>query len=237
MCRPVEAHERGDVDELDDRGDHDRGQRRLGELLEQPGEEQQRDAPSAPRRPGPTAATSRPRTAVDRRLREAAVDDHAAGEAGGEVGRAEAEQLAVRVDLVVVPGRVGLGRAERPRRSRRASRRPRRRRGRGSRRAPTSGRPSDGSPLSMWPTISTPCWSRSKTVTAAMPSSTADERAGHDRRDRSAGRATSAERQRAPTSSVQAARVAELARAGPRAARRSRRRPSRRRTASAAGRR
>ena len=40
---PVEGDERPDVDELDERGDHDRGERRLGKLLEQPGEEQERD--------------------------------------------------------------------------------------------------------------------------------------------------------------------------------------------------
>ena len=39
----VELDERADVDELDQRRDHDRGERRLRQLLEQAGEEEQRD--------------------------------------------------------------------------------------------------------------------------------------------------------------------------------------------------
>ena len=39
----VEATQRGDVDQLDDGGDHHRGERRLGQLLEEPGEEEQGD--------------------------------------------------------------------------------------------------------------------------------------------------------------------------------------------------
>ena len=50
--------------------------------------------------------------AVHRGLREAAVDQHAAREARGDVGGTQTEQLAVRVDLVVVPCRVGLRCAE-----------------------------------------------------------------------------------------------------------------------------
>ena len=49
---------------------------------------------------------------VHRGLRQAAVDDHAAGEPRCDVRRAQPHQLAVRVDVVVVPGRVDLGRAE-----------------------------------------------------------------------------------------------------------------------------
>jgi hypothetical protein len=37
----VELDQRANVDELDQRGDHDRCQRRLGQLLEEPGEEEQ----------------------------------------------------------------------------------------------------------------------------------------------------------------------------------------------------
>jgi hypothetical protein len=54
----------------------------------------------------------RPTAGVHRGLREAAVHDHAARKARAEVGGTHAEQFAVRVDLVVVSRRVGLGRAE-----------------------------------------------------------------------------------------------------------------------------
>ena len=50
--------------------------------------------------------------AVDRGLREAAVDHHAAGQPGAEVGRAEADSSRFGVDVVVVARRVGLGGAE-----------------------------------------------------------------------------------------------------------------------------
>jgi hypothetical protein len=50
--------------------------------------------------------------AVDRGLGEAAVDDHPAGQPGGHVGRPEADELAVGVDLVVLARGVGLGGAE-----------------------------------------------------------------------------------------------------------------------------
>ena len=107
----VEPHERGHVDELDHRRDHHRRQRRLRQALEQAGEEQQRDDRQH-RHDEPRHLALRAGAAVDRGLREAAVDDHPARQAGGEVGAAEPDHLAVGVDLVVVPGRVGLGRAE-----------------------------------------------------------------------------------------------------------------------------
>ena len=93
------------------RRDHDGGERRLGQLLEQAGQEQQRhDGQHGDDEPGDLALG--PGAAVDGRLREAAVDHHAARQARSEVRGAEAEQLAVGVDLVVVPGGVGLGRAQ-----------------------------------------------------------------------------------------------------------------------------
>jgi hypothetical protein len=39
----VQGDQRADVDELDHGGVHNRGERRLGQLLEEPGEDQQRD--------------------------------------------------------------------------------------------------------------------------------------------------------------------------------------------------
>jgi len=53
-------------------------------------------------RPGPGGA-------VDGGLGQAPADDHAAGQAGAEVGRTHAEQLAVGVDLIMLAGRIRLG--------------------------------------------------------------------------------------------------------------------------------
>ena len=123
-------------------------------------------------------------------------------EPGAEVGGAEAEQLAVGVDLVVGAGGVGLGRAEalgeadehdpgRSRRRRRGSRRSRARRAARS----TAARCRCGRRSRR------PWSSRSKSFTATTPKSDGDERAGHDRRD-----APQAEHDRrarpAPTTSV-----------------------------------
>ena len=111
MAVRYRAIERRDVDQLDHGRDHHRGQGRLGQVLEQAGQEQQGEdgegGHDQPRhlRPGPGAA-------VHGGLGEAAVDHHAAGQARPQVGGAEAEQLPVGVDLVVVPGRIGLGRAQ-----------------------------------------------------------------------------------------------------------------------------
>ena len=107
----IEATDGGDVDELDDGGDDDGGQRRLGQVLEQAGEEQQRDdGQHGDDEPGHL----RPGTGgtVHRRLRQAAVDDHPRGQPTAEVRRAESDQLAVGVDLVVRPRGVRLRCAE-----------------------------------------------------------------------------------------------------------------------------
>ena len=152
-------------------------------------------------------APAEPLTAVFDRL---PLTTMPAAQPGAEVGGAEAEQLAVGVDLVVLAGGVGLGRAEPLGEAdehdpgRRAdgvevvvrSRRP-------------SGSPTDGSPLSMWPTISTPWSSRSNSSTATMPRSTATSEPGttgaHRRRPSTTASDSSADDERA------ALRVAELA--------------------------
>ena len=108
---PVEPAKRREVDQLDHRGDHHGGQRGLGQLLEEGGQEEQGDDRQGRHdqardlAPGAGAA-------VDRGLRERAVDDHPAGQSRGQVGRAEAEELGARVDRVVVLRGVRLGRAE-----------------------------------------------------------------------------------------------------------------------------
>jgi hypothetical protein len=53
-----------------------------------------------------------PAPPVDRRLGQAAVDDHAGGQAGAEVGGAEADQLTVGIDVVALLRGVGLRRGE-----------------------------------------------------------------------------------------------------------------------------
>ena len=99
---PVEPDQGADVDELDQRGDHDGAERCLGKVLEEAGQEEQRDdredGDDQPGQLRPGAGGS-----VDGGLREAAVDDHPARQAGADVGGAQAHELAVRVDLVVVP--------------------------------------------------------------------------------------------------------------------------------------
>ena len=158
-------------------------ERRLGQVLEQAGEEQQRDdrqhRHDQARQLG--AGAAEPLTAVFDRL---PLTTMPLPEPGAEVGGAEADQLAVGVDLVVVAGGVGLGRAEalgeadehdadRRRAPAQVVVEARRRRA-GRRRAARE---------SMWPTISTPWSSRSKILTATMPKSDRDERPGYDRRD------------------------------------------------------
>ncbi len=111
-AEPVQPHERTHVHELDECGDDHRGERRLGKLLEQPGQEEQRHD----RQPGHDEAripvTSRPAeplTAVFERLPFTTMPLE---RPEADVGRAEAEKLAVGVDLVVVLDGVRLGGTE-----------------------------------------------------------------------------------------------------------------------------
>ena len=107
----VQIDEGSDVDELDHRRDHDGGEGRLGQVLEQRGQEQQgHDREDGDGEPG-QLRSSTGRT-VDGGLGEAAVDDHAAGQPGADVRGAESDQLPVRIDLVVLSSGVRLGRAE-----------------------------------------------------------------------------------------------------------------------------
>ena len=75
--QPVEALQCTDIDELDHRGDHDRAERRLREVLEQRGQKEQRhdrqggDDEARHLRVGSGGA-------VHRRLGQAPVHDHAA---------------------------------------------------------------------------------------------------------------------------------------------------------------
>ena len=95
----VEPREGRHVDELDHRRDHHRGEGGLRQALEEPGQQQQgHDGHHGHDEPRHLALGAR--AAVDRGLGQAAVDDHAARQAGGEVRGAEPEQLAVRVDVV-----------------------------------------------------------------------------------------------------------------------------------------
>ena len=139
--------------------DDDGGERRLGQLLEQAGEEEQgHDRQRGHDQPGHLALGTG--AAVDGGLREAAVDHHPARQARTEVCGPEAEQLGVGVDLVVMPGGVGLGR---PQALRKADQHDADRAA-GKLQvllARMSGSPSDGRPPSMFPTIATPCSSRS----------------------------------------------------------------------------
>ena len=107
----VELDQARHVDEPDHRGDDHGGERRLGKVLEEPRQEEQRDHGEArrdERRELRAGACGR----VDGGLGEAAADDHAAGQAGGEVGAAESDQFAVGVDALVLARAVGLGRCE-----------------------------------------------------------------------------------------------------------------------------
>ena len=109
--RVVEVDQGGHVDELDDRGDHDGGQCRLGQVLEEPGEEEQRHNGQGGR-DQPRQLRARTGGRVDRCLGEAAADHHAAAQAGGEVGATQRDEFAVGVDVLVVAGGVGLRRRQ-----------------------------------------------------------------------------------------------------------------------------
>ena len=108
---PVEPAQGGDVDQLDDRGDHDGGQGGLRQLFEQAGQEQQREhGERGDREPADLGAGAG--AAVDGGLGQAAVDDHPGGQTGAEVRHAETGQLAVGVDVVARPGGVRLRRRQ-----------------------------------------------------------------------------------------------------------------------------
>ena len=104
----VEHEQRREVDQLDHRRDHDRRQGGFGEVLEQPGQrEQSEDRQRGDDQPRELAAGAR--GSVDGGLRETAIDDHPAGQPGGDVRRAEPEELAVGFDLLVLARGIGLG--------------------------------------------------------------------------------------------------------------------------------
>ena len=113
-----------------------------------------------------------PGSAVDGGLGEAAVDDHPARQSRADVRAAEADQLTIGIDRIVMLGGVRLGGAQslgepdqhHP--------------------APAAGEldeiveadirhPQRGQAASMWPTISTPWSSRLNTSTAMIPRITA----------------------------------------------------------------
>ena len=130
---------------------------------------------------------------------------------GAEVGGAEPDQLAVGVDLVVVPRRVGLGRAEPLGEAdeHHADRRRRRGRGSGERRRPagrtTAGRSRCGRRSRRRAA------SRSKSCDGGDPEQHGDQRARARPARTSCSPSTSDERERAPTSEREPARVAEVA--------------------------
>ena len=176
----------------------------------------------------PETCDLRPGAAVDRRLGEAAVDDHAGRQTGAGVGGAEAEELLVGVDVVAGARRVGLGGAETLGEADRA-RRPRRDPPRLEVvvEADAVGEPERGQAGRRWCRRSRhPCSSRLNSV---------DER-GRRARRRRANRAPRGNYRRspstrpasedAPTSERRPVGVAEGGRRGPRASRRSCRRPS-----------
>ena len=83
-----------------------------GRFLEQPGEEQQGD--DGERGDGETGHTwlLAPAFTLTAVLARVPFNDHACGEPGADVGRADADQLAVRVDLEALPRGVVLGGSE-----------------------------------------------------------------------------------------------------------------------------
>ena len=230
---PVEGGQGREVDQLDHGRDHHRGQGGLGQVLEQAGQEQQGDDGEGGHdqardlRAGPGGA-------VDGGLGEAAVDHHAAGQAGPEVGRAQAEQLPVGVDLVVVPWPRRSWPRPGPRRSRPASPRP----------PPVPGPGSRPRPPPAPPAPAARCRSGRRSPRRGRPG-----RAATRPRSRPGRRPVS----RAPSERIAAARAPGPGRPGrpaawsrwsgrdrrapPTAARRSSRRPPRPRTGRAAARR
>ena len=190
----VELHEGAHVDELDDGGDDDGGERGLGQILEEPGEEEQRDDGQG-RRKQPRSLRARTGRRVDGRLGEAAADHHAAGHPGGEVGAPEGHQLAVGVESCPASRRPSPPPA--PPRTRSASRRSRRRPVGRRHRARCRARPSDGRPLAIDPTVGT---SRPKALAAAIAPTTATSGPGTRGASRRRPKITASEH--APTSNV-----------------------------------
>ena len=101
-----------DLPEVGDRVDDQRGEHRLGQVLEERREDEHRHEREHGRDEwrdlGPGAGSL-----VDGRLRQAAAAGEAAEEAGAGIRDAERDQLLVGVDLVAVLGRKILGRPER----------------------------------------------------------------------------------------------------------------------------
>ena len=140
--------------------DHDGGERRLRQLLEQPGQEEQgHDRERGDDQAGDLALGAG--AAVDGGLREAAVDDHPAREARPRGwrprGRGARRWHRSRSDAAWRTSWRRRG----PLQSRSARCRPSSRQARGTPSQACPGSPSEGRPPSMCPTMSTPCWSRS----------------------------------------------------------------------------
>ena len=101
----VDAPEVGDLEQADGRGDHHRGQRAGGQVLQQVRrrQKQHRDGERADDAGQLGAGAG---GFGDRRARRAAADRKALEEAGGQVGGAETDHLLVRIDVGARPRRV-----------------------------------------------------------------------------------------------------------------------------------
>ena len=174
---PPQAPERRDVDELDDRGDDDGRQGGLGQLLEQPGQEQQGDHGQGGRGQARELRAGT-RGAVHRRLRQAAVDDHARRSAPRRGWRHRDPAAHGWRRCRSPPSRRTSSRRRDLRRTRRASPRPHPPSRSMNWLPETSGRPTWGRPESMWPMISSPWSSSPNSATTAMPASATTREAG-----------------------------------------------------------
>ena len=109
---PPQVAHFADVDQADDRGQDDRRQHRFGQEVEQRGEPQQgRGDHGGGDQAGHGRA--RPGLGVDRGAGKAAGDGVGAEHGAAEVGRAEADEFAVGVDLVATAPGEGLGHGDR----------------------------------------------------------------------------------------------------------------------------
>ena len=100
---PPHAHQRGDIDQLVDRGEDDRRQHRLGKIGQQAREKQQAE------RKRDRADDQRQRRfgaglVVDSGLRQAAGDGIAVAERDREVGRAQSQKLLPDIEAVAMLG-------------------------------------------------------------------------------------------------------------------------------------